>query len=59
MKSLFLSQSTHLKEFKNYKIASYALPFNDEVDSFQATLDFDTVLMELQKKNRWQRGLSY
>lgn len=50
MKSLFLSQSTQLKEFKNYKIASYALPFNDEVDSFQATLDFDTVLMELQKK---------
>lgn len=50
MKSLFLSQSTQLKEFKNYKIASYALPFNDEVDSFQATLDFDAVLMELQKK---------
>ena len=50
MKSLFLSQSTQLKEFKNYKIASYEINFHNGNDTFQATLDFDVVLTELQKK---------
>lgn len=58
MKSLFLSQSTQLKEFKNYKIASYEINFHNGNDTFQATLDFDVVLTELQKKNRWQYELS-
>lgn len=50
MKSLFLSQGTQLKEFKNYKIASYDLPFNDKVDSFQARLTFIYKYRHVQSK---------